>query len=280
MMNEHSITANGVTLCTEAFGDPGNPAVLLIMGACVSMLGWDDRFCRLLVGVGRYVIRYDNRDTGRSVTYELGKPPYTLEDMADDAVGVLDAYRLEKAHLVGMSLGGMIAQLVAIRQPERLATLTLIASSPHGPEDPDLPPTAEKVRSYFASVGGVDWSNQASVVDFMVRGARVVAGRTRPFDEAAVRSLVVREMERASNYTSRGNHALISAERWRGRLREIRVPTLVIHGTDDPVLPHGHGAALANEIPGAGLLTIEGMGHELHAADWDAIVKAILRHTA
>jgi pimeloyl-ACP methyl ester carboxylesterase len=112
MVNEHSITANGVALCTEAFGDPGNPPVLLIMGACVSMLGWDDRLCQGLAAGGRYVIRYDHRDTGRSVTYEPGKPQYTLQDMAADAVGVLDAYRLGRAHLVGMSLGGIIAQLL------------------------------------------------------------------------------------------------------------------------------------------------------------------------
>ncbi len=138
----------------------------------------------------------------------------------------------------------------------------------------------EKVKSYFASPGGVDWSNKESVVNFMVRGARLMAGTTRPFDEATVHNLVVREMERASNYASRGNHALISAERWRERLGEIKVPTLVIHGLDDPVLPYGHGAALAKEIPGATLLTLEGMGHEFPPAEWDTIVSAILRHTA
>jgi len=280
IMNEHSITVNGVTLCTETFGDPGNPAVLLIMGATVSMLGWDDRFCRRLAVGGRYVIRYDHRDTGRSDTYEPGKPQYMLQDMADDAVGVLDAHRLAQAHFVGMSLGGMIAQLVAIQYPNRLATLTLIASSPHGPEDPDLPPMAEKVQSYFAPSGGVDWSNEASVVDFLARGAHIMTGSMRAFDETAVRSLVIREMGRESNYASRGNHALIASDRWRERLGEIRVPTLVVHGSDDPVLPYGHGVALAKEIPGATLLTIEGMGHELHPADWDTIVRAILQHTA
>jgi len=279
-MNEHSITANGVKLWTEAFGDSGDPAVLLIMGATVSMLGWDERFCQQLASGGRYVIRYDNRDTGRSVTYEPGKPQYTLQDLVDDAVGVLDAYRLVRAHLVGMSLGGMIAQLVAIRRPERVATLTLIASSPHGPEDPDLPPMAEKVQSYFAGARDVDWSNEASVVDFLVRGTQVISGSARPFDEAAARDFVVREMGRASNYASRGNHALISSDRWRERLGVIRVSTLVIHGSDDPVLPVGHGVALAREIPGASLLTLEGMGHELHPADWDTILRAIMRHTA
>src|ERR1019366_10064748 len=108
MINEHSVTASGVTLCTEAFGDPGDAAVLLIMGATVSMLGWDDRFCRQLAFGGRYVIRYDNRDFGRSVTYGPGKPQHTLQDLVDDAVGALDAYRLVRAHLAGMSLGGMI----------------------------------------------------------------------------------------------------------------------------------------------------------------------------
>jgi pimeloyl-ACP methyl ester carboxylesterase len=148
-----------------------------------------------------------------------------------------------------------------------------------GPGDRDLPPMAEKVQSYFAGAGGMDWSNDASVVDFLVWGTRVISGSARSFDEAAAHDFVIREMGRASNYASRGNHALISADRWRERLGEFRVPTLVIQGSDDPVLPYGHGGALAREIPGATLLAREGMGHELHPADWDTIVRAILRHT-
>ena len=128
-MSERIVQANSVDICTESFGDPSDPALLLIMGAMASMLWWPEGLCRRLAERGRFVIRYDNRDTGRSVTYEPGRPGYTLDDLTDDAAGVLDAYEVERAHLIGMSLGGMIAQLAALQHPARVATLTLIASS-------------------------------------------------------------------------------------------------------------------------------------------------------
>jgi pimeloyl-ACP methyl ester carboxylesterase len=279
-MSERVIKANGVDICAESFGDPADPAVLLIMGATVSMLGWDDEFCRRLAAGGRRVIRYDNRDTGRSTTCEPGNPRYTLEDMAEDAVGVLDASGLDRAHLVGMSLGGIITQLVAIKHPGRLLTATVIMSSPHGPEDPDLPPMDEQVVAYFESAAAPDWSDESAVVEFMVAGSRLLTGSARLFDEAAARDLAVREMRRAVNFASRMNHGLIAGERWRERLREVNTPTLVIHGTDDLVLPYRHGAALAEEIRSATLLTLKGTGHELHRDDWDAIIRAVLRHTS
>lgn len=277
---EMPVVANGVPLCVQTFGDPRDPAVLLIMGATASMLGWDDEFCRCLAAGSRYVIRYDHRDTGRSITYPPGHPGYTLEDLAEDAVGVLDACGLSRAHLVGMSMGGMIVQLVALTHPERVLSATLIASSPSGPEDPDLPDMEEKIKAYFAPATPVDWSDPESVIADLVILLRLLGGQGRPFDEPKARDVATRQTYRSTNAASMRNHALIQSQRWRERLGEIRTPTLVIHGTDDPILPFGHGLALAREIPGAKLLTLEGAGHELHHQDWETIITAILTHTA
>ncbi|MHB9030413.1 MAG: alpha/beta fold hydrolase [Candidatus Latescibacterota bacterium] len=279
-MSERMIIANGVELCAESFGNPAGPPILLISGASESMLWWDEGFCRMLSENGRFVVRYDNRDTGRSITYETGKPRYALDDMVEDVVGVLDAYGISLAHLVGLSLGGIIAQLVAIRHPERALTITLMSSTPHGPEDPDLPPMDEKFLAYFNSASNLDWSDEAAVIDFMVVGRRLLSGSGHSFDEARTREIAAQEFRRARNVTASMNHALIASERWRERLGEISAPTLVIHGTEDPVLPYGHGVALSREIPGAKLLTLEGAGHEVHRADWDIIINAILRHTS
>ncbi|MED2497904.1 alpha/beta hydrolase, partial [Bacillus thuringiensis] len=134
-MTEKIIKINEIDICTESFGDSADPAVLLIMGAMCSMVYWDEEFCQQLADTGRYVIRYDNRDVGRSTTYKPGSSHYTVVDMADDAIGVLDAYHIDEAHIVGMSLGGMIAQIVALRNPQRVLSITLIASGIFGSED-------------------------------------------------------------------------------------------------------------------------------------------------
>ena len=139
-MPERMIEANGVELCTEAFGDPADPPILLIMGIGASMLWWEEDFCRMLAGAGRFVIRYDHRDTGRSTTCEPGRPEYTGADLTDDAVGVLDGLGISAAHLVGVSAGGGIAQEVALDSPNRVLSLTLMSTSPVTPGDRDLPP--------------------------------------------------------------------------------------------------------------------------------------------
>ena len=275
------VKANGVDLCTESFGNPKDPAVLLIMGATASMLSWEEDFCKQLAQGGRYVIRYDNRDTGRSVTYPPGKPDYTLDDLVKDAVGILDAYGIARAHIAGASMGGMVAQLMGIERPERVASLTLIMSSPHGPEDPDLPPMSQKVLDHFASTGSIDWTNEAAIIDFRVATMRVLAGSKHSFDEQGAGRLVTQEFRRANNIASTlTNHSVLTSNSWRERLGEIKAETLVIHGTEDPVLPFGHGVALSKEIAGAKLLPLEGSGHELHRDDWDTIIKAILKHTS
>jgi pimeloyl-ACP methyl ester carboxylesterase len=279
-VTERTIEANGVELCTEPFGDPADPPILLIMGMGASMLWWEDEFCRLLAGGGRFVIRYDNRDTGRSVTYEPGHPPSKGEELLGDAAGVLDAYGVPAAHVVGVSMGGAIAQLLALDFADRVSSLILISTTSIGAGDGELPPISEEYARFMASAE-VDWSDPQSVIEYIVADARALAGSARSFDEARVRELVARDAERAHDIASIQNHELIAGSgSWRERLAEIAVPTLVIHGTDDPLFPLGHGLALAEEIPGARLLTLEGAGHGVDRADWEEIASAILEHTS
>src|ERR687889_1896344 len=279
--NERIIRANGVDLCVQTFGDRADPSILLIMGGASSMDWWEDGFCECLMAGSRFVIRYDHRDTGRSVSYGPGAAPYSLRDLAEDAVGLLDAFSLKSAHLVSMSLGGWICQLVALDHPDRVASLTLISTSPTaGPGDPDLPEMSQELQAYFAEEASEpDWSDRSAVIDYIVEGERPFAG-SRPFDEAAIRAIAARAFDRTTNFASSiTNHAAIdSGNRWRERLREVSVPTLVIQGTEDPMYPYGNAVALAKEIPGAQLLALERVGHEVpHRALWD-VVPAILRH--
>jgi pimeloyl-ACP methyl ester carboxylesterase len=268
-----------VQLCTEPFGEPTDPPILLVMGLGASMLWWDEGFCRMLADGGRYVIRYDHRDTGRSATYEPGHPDYTGADLVADAAGVLDAYGISAAHLVGVSAGGAFAQLLAQDVPDHVLSLVLISTSPATPGDRDLPPPAESFGRFLA-VAKVDWSDTESVIEYLVDYSRVLAGGMRPFDEAAVRELVRRDLERAHNFAATQNHDLIAdGERPNEPLSSIVAPTLVIHGTADPMFPLEHGQALADEIPGARLLTLEGAGHGVERADWETIARAIVEHT-
>lgn len=277
--NEKLVRANGVDLCVETFGDPADPAILLVMGSSASMDWWESEFCERLAAGSRFVIRYDHRDTGRSVTYAPGAPPYTLRDLAEDAIGLLDAFGLDSAHLVAMSMGGAIAQLVALDHPDRVTSLTLISTSPGGS---DLPPTSEEFVAHVTAAAEPDWSDRAAVIDYLVDLARASASGTRPFDETAMRDLWGHVIDRTVNITSTmTNHSLIDGgEPMRERLGEIGAPTLVIHGTEDPVLRFGHALALAKEIPGAHLLALEQTGHELPRPVWDVVVPAILRHTS
>jgi pimeloyl-ACP methyl ester carboxylesterase len=278
-VSSRSIVVSGIELCTESFGAPGDPAILLLAGALESMAWWDERFCRRLADGGRFVVRYDQRDTGESATCEPGRPLYEFADLVADAFGVLDAWSLDAAHLVGLSMGAMVAQVMALERPRRVLSLTLCASSPHGPEDDDLPPSDPRIVAFFATAPPVDWSSEGEAVAFMVAGRRLLVGSAHPFDEPRARAIALAEYRRARNPAASTNHALLSAPRWRERLGEIRVPTLIVHGTEDPVLPLGHGLALAEEIPGARLLVLEGVGHELPAEVWGTLVPAILEHT-
>ena len=274
------IETDGIFLYSEAFGDANDPPVLLIMGAMASGVWWPEDFCRELARRGRYVIRYDHRDTGRSMSYEPGQPGYTTEDLADDAVRVLDGYGIGQAHLVGMSLGGYLSQLIALKHPGRVLTLTLIASERLALADPSMPSMDPSIVEYHTKAAELDWSDREAVVEYQVGAWRLLSGSRHPFDEAAIRALAAADFDRTPDPRTAFNHAALGdAQRWVGRLHEITVPALVIHGTEDPVLPYAHGLALRDALPNATLLTLEGAGHELHPSDWGVILDAIERHT-
>lgn len=283
---ERMVHANGVDLCIETFGDPADPAVLLIGGASSAMDYWEDDFCARLAGGGRYVVRYDLRDTGRSVSYQAGSPQYTQPDLAADVVGLLDTLGLASTHLVGVSMGGGIAQRLAVDHPDRVASLTLIATSPAGPggpDNPDLPPMAESLLATFTEPAPQpDWSDRSAVVAYMVAGERPFLG-SLPVDEAAQRALAGRVFDRTTNVAaSLTNHLLVDGGTpVRPHLGEITAPTLVLHGTEDPLFPYAHAEALAREIPNTHLIPLEKMGHQFPPpATWDIVVPAILTHTA
>ena len=278
--SERIVRANGVDICVGSFGEDSDPAILLIMGSGGSMDWWEDEFCERLATGHRFVVRYDHRDTGRPVSYEAGAPSYTGRDLVEDAVGVLDALGLASAHVVGMSMGGALAQILALDHPDRVASLTLISTSPSG-RDPDLPEMSEEAGAEFAAIRRPDWSDRSSVIEYQLRIARVLTAPSHPFDEEGFRRLAGRVFDRTTNIeASLTNHDLLrGGDRWRERLAELDVPTLVIHGTEDPLFPYGHALALAGEIPGAELLPLDGTGHDLPRRVWDRVVPAILEAT-
>lgn len=280
MAGERLIHVGGVELCTETFGSPGDPPVLLVMGIGGSMLWWDEAFCAMLAARGRHVIRYDQRDTGRSVTYDVGRPGYTGADLVADAARVLDGYELPAAHVVGVSAGGALAQVLAIDRPERVRSLVLIStSSALGGDRGPLPgPSAELMR--FFEISRPDVADRHSTVEHLVAYQRVLAGGRRPFDERYARDRVRRDMERARSSPSAQNHEQIDGAAPGGRLADVSAPTLVVHGTADPMFPPEHGEALAAAIPGARLLLIDGAGHGVEPADWETLAGAIAGHTA
>lgn len=272
------VHANGVELCAQTFGDAHDPAILLIHGAATSLHGWEEGFCRRLAAGSRFVIRYDHRDTGRSVSYPVGAPPYSLPDLAADAVGLLDAYEIHSAHLVGRSLGGALAMLAALDAPARVETLTLIGASPGGP---DLPPLSESFLAYLRQPPP-DWSSLDDATEHVLGLLRIFSGGSGHFEAERLREPIRGDLARTRNIaSSQVNHfAMETGPSLRDRLGQIAAPTLVIHGDRDPLFPPGHALALVNEIPRASLLTLEQTGHELPRAEWDTVVPALLAHTS
>jgi pimeloyl-ACP methyl ester carboxylesterase len=259
--------------------------VLLVMGASGSMDRWEEPFCERLAAAGRYVIRYDHRDTGGSTTHPPGEPGYTSDDLIADAVGILDHLGLERAHLVGLSMGGGLVQRIAVDHPERVLSITLMATSPagtDGPDTPPLPPPSDELRAHFGEQAPAepDWSDREAAIAFLLEAERPYAG-SRGIDEAAMRALIARVYDRSTDPASAGNHYLLDgSDTTRARLAEIAVPALVIHGSDDPLFPPAHGEALAREIPGAKLLIVDGLGHELPPWAWDEVLPALIAVTA
>lgn len=277
-MTEKIIRFNDVHICAESFGEINNPTILLIMGATASMIYWEEEFCKSLSNQGFHIIRYDNRDVGKSITYEYGHPEYTFEDLADDAIQVLDAYKVDKAHIVGMSMGGIITQIIALKHPSRVLTISLIMTSNF---DSSLPKKDSKITEALSELKIRNWQNKDEVVECSIKKSKVLIGSKHIFDEEKVRRLNEEEFDRASNLQSMENHGFIKGwGSYLSRTNEINAPTLVIHGTDDTIIPYEHGIHLSEVIPNAVLVTLEGTGHELHHNDWDEIINVISKHAA
>ena len=287
-MNEQYADVGAVTLCYETFGDPGDPALLLIMGLGTQMVAWRDDFCRDLSERGFFVIRFDNRDTGRSsklkgrgptlpelATRRVAKPAYTLAEMADDAVGLLDHLGIKRAHVVGASMGGMIAQHLAFRYPARVLSLVSIMSTPGGrvagaPRLSVLPLLLAKPAQ-----------DKETYIERGVKLFRTV-GSPDYFDEASVREVAELSYERGLNLsgTARQLAAIMADGNRAKRLSRVKAPTLVIHGTRDKLVTPSGGRATARAIPGARLMKVEGMGHDLPRPLWPKFIDAIVDNAA
>lgn len=282
-INMRMVQAGGVEIATQTFGSQGDPAVLLIMGATASMLGWPDALCEALAGEGLFVIRFDHRDTGRSTTVAPGEASYSVEDMAKDVIGILDSYDLQQATLMGMSLGGLIAQIVALTHPQRVRSLILVSSEPLGWDGAELPHISQAFLNHFGGLASLDWSDRSAVTEFLTASESLSSGAGQPFDEAYARTRIEEILTRTDSSASMFNHATRSTtEDWTGRFREIDCPTLVIHGDQDPILPVENGRAIAAGIEGAELVILDGVGHELPAAVLPQIVEraAVYGHRA
>jgi len=290
-----TVNTNGIQIEYDTIGDPSCPPLLLIMALGGQLIHWDEDFCRQLADQGLFIIRYDNRDTGLSTKFEAaGLPdmgqlldaslqgrsietPYTLEDMAADAAGLLDALNIKKAHICGSSMGGMIAQTIAIRYPARLLSLISICSTTG---DPDLPPLQPAALEALMTPPPAD---RQGYIEFNVKTMQAIAGSGFPYDEQFIRDISARAYDRAFYPQGVGRQmiAVMTQKNRKPALASVTVPTLVIHGTADPLVPAAHGRDTANAIPGAQLLLVDGLGHELPRIKepWPQVIDAIAAHT-
>jgi pimeloyl-ACP methyl ester carboxylesterase len=279
-----------VELCYETFGDRSQPALLLVMGLGTQMLGWHEEFCAQLAARGFFVIRYDNRDSGRSTHFRDTRPPglpelllrrprnlaYTLEDMSDDGMRLLDQLGIERAHVVGASMGGMIAQVMAARHPERVLSLVSIMSTT-GNSRVGRP--ALRVYPFFAGRAPRDRDAYARRIEKMFA---IVGSDGFDRDPEELRATARRSFDRdpSSSGTARQLAAIMAAGDRTAAVRRIEAPTLVIHGTSDRLVSPSGGKATAKAIRGAELMTIEGMGHDLPRGAWPRLIDAIARNAA
>lgn len=271
---ERFAEVNGLRLCHQSFGDPKAPHLLLIMGLGAQMIVWDDEFCEALAARGFHVTRFDNRDIGKSSKIEDTTQPYLLKDMAADAVGLLDALGIASAHIVGASMGGMIAQEMAIRWPGRVKTLTSIMSTTG---EPGLPPPRPEAMAIFAAPPP---QTIEEYIEANVRAWAILRGYS---DEAEAK----RDRARAIRAASRGFYppggarqlmAVMASGTRRAALGAVKAPTLVIHGAQDPLVSAAGGEDTARAIPGAKLVIIEGMGHAMPRRDWPKILDEVASH--
>ncbi|WP_089399592.1 alpha/beta fold hydrolase [Noviherbaspirillum humi] len=274
-----TVQANGITIAYDTMGDPRNETMLLIAGLGLQLISWPDAFCQALVAQGYHLVRFDNRDSGLSSKMrEMGRPnlamafvssmfhmpvktPYTLDDMADDALGLLDALGIDKAHIIGVSMGGMIGQTIAVKAPQRVISLTSIMSTSGRPGLPG--PTLAANAALMSQPNNP--RDIDSVIDHMVRTYQVLSSPGYPTPPARLREQVAAEIRRSLYPSGTGRQLMAIAaagDRWR-QLRHIQAPTLVIHGSDDPLVPLVAGRDAALLIPGAKFHEVKGMGHDL-----------------
>ncbi|WOC13298.1 alpha/beta fold hydrolase [Gordonia sp. MP11Mi] len=268
-----------VSLAVDEFGDKSAPPVLLIAGATQSMDWWTPDFCERLAAEGLYVIRYDQRDTGASTASPPGRPAYEGIDLANDPIRILDALGVDAAHLVGLSMGGGIAQYLGVTAPQRVRTLTLIESSPMGGDPGELPPPDSSLTAAENELPVVNnWNDASTVIDYRVEAERPYRG-SFGFDEDRIRAIATIEFGRAKSIeSSLLNHFLVAGET-HADPSAVTMPTLVIHSDSDPLFPLPHGLALARMIPRATLLRVNGMGHEAPPPKmWDVVIPAIVDH--
>ncbi len=268
--------ANGIEIEYETFGDPSGAPLLLIAGLGAQMISWDEDFCGLLASRGFRVIRFDNRDVGRSTWVEAA---YTLDDMAADAAALLESLDIPAAHVVGASMGGFIAQLVALDHPDRVLTLTSIMSGPSGEEH--VQPTERGRAVLFVPAP----ETREQRVEVGVWAKKELLGPADPFDDAYERARIERAVERAYHPAGfvRQLQAIAAAPGRLERLGSLRAPTLVIHGDADILVPVDNGRSVAAAIPGARLVEIEGMGHDVPKRVWAQVadeIAAIARQSA
>jgi pimeloyl-ACP methyl ester carboxylesterase len=293
-MTERIVSSGNVELWSEDFGDPSDSPLLLVAGDTTSALGWPDEFVELLVAGGHHVIRYDHRDTGRSTCRDFSQYPYTFDDLASDAVAVLNGWDVDAAHLVGIGMGSAIGQLVAAAHPERLLSMTLLGAhaldvdffgnwvrARSGEPTPDGLPTP---RRWFVELAEQPvLRDRESELDNRVTVARAMSGNELPFDAAEFRRWEERAIDHAGGLDERElhPHAHITQDLTeRGReLARMTTPTLVVQAPLDPISPPPHGRHLAESIPGARLTEIPGMGHALPSAVHQSLSQQILAHT-
>nr|WP_042179138.1 alpha/beta hydrolase [Kibdelosporangium sp. MJ126-NF4]CEL13655.1 Putative hydrolase [Kibdelosporangium sp. MJ126-NF4]CTQ99341.1 Putative hydrolase [Kibdelosporangium sp. MJ126-NF4] len=273
-------TFDGVTLGIEHFGDVTAPLVLLVGGA--TMLSWPDALCAALARGGRHVVRYDLRDSGASTTIAPEAPTYTLRDLAADAAALARGLDDRPAHLAGIGVGGMVAQVAALDHPDAFSALTLVGTRPvaPGPVDDDLPDHDPAAMKRLFARPMPDWADRAAVTDYAAAGAEALGN-----DPSAARATAGRVFDRApssepaiqmANQMAMVFSRLDCAPRWRERLPDLAVPTLVVHGRRDLFFPVGNGEALARDIPGARLLVLEHASSAIPDAAADEIAEAML----
>jgi pimeloyl-ACP methyl ester carboxylesterase len=283
-MAEERAPANGIEIVYETIGDPSDPPLLLVMGLGMQLIHWDDELCELLASRGFRVIRFDNRDAGLSTQIDARVPnmaramaglkveaPYLLDDMAADTIGLLDHLGIEAAHLVGASMGGMIAQSVAIAYPERVLSLTSIMATT-GERRVGRP----KLRVWGVLARRAPRDKDA-YVEYFVRVFKLIGSKGFPSDEGRIRELAAASYERAHRPagTARQLAAIMASGDRTEKLRRVQVPTTVFHGRADPLVPFRAGRATAEAIPGARLVAIPGMGHDLPREVWPRLVDEI-----